>query len=98
VVALKVPRSTKSKFCKEYRTLVAAWNDGAPVVQLLAKVESPLCAAYTMTPVGRTLPKAMDTGRLLFAALKQLPTAVDGFTAMHDIPMLSRLQKRRFFG
>ena len=71
VVALKVARSDKSTFCREYGTLLAAKANDAPVVQVLFKAERPL-SAYTMSPVGKALLKTNDTCCRLFRALKAL--------------------------
>ena len=71
MVALKVARSGHASFAKEYRRLKSAKHEGAPVVEVQAKAEWPLCA-YTMTPVGSTMIKTSEACRELFCALRAL--------------------------
>ena len=71
MVALKIARTSYASFAKEYHRLETAKSEGAPVVQVQAKAEWPLCA-YTMTPVGSTMTKTSEACRELFCALRVL--------------------------
>jgi len=69
-LALKVVRSDEISSGTEYFTLQKALKDCAPVVKVLDITTSGY--AYTMTPVGKSLPKTVETCRQLFATLSEL--------------------------